>query len=51
MGDNYSQILKIARWPAKTPTGERLRDWLVSWGWERPGKVAAEPQENTKTII
>ena len=51
MGDNFTQILKIVRWPVKTPTGEALRDWLVSWGYERPGKAPAEPQENTKTII
>lgn len=51
MGDNFTQILKIVRWPVKTPTGEALRDWLVSWGYERPGNAPAEPQEKTKTII
>lgn len=51
LGDDFKAILKIAKWPPKTPTGEALRDWLVSWGYERPGKAPQEPQEKTKTII
>lgn len=33
--ETFSAILKFAKWPAKTPTGERLRDWLVEWGHVR----------------
>lgn len=51
MGDDFKAILKIARWPPKTPTGEALRDWLGAWGYERPGKAPQEPQEKTKTVI
>lgn len=33
--ETFSAILKFAKWPPKTPTGERLRDWLVEWGHVR----------------
>ena len=44
MGDNFTQILKIVRWPVKTPTGEALQDWLVS-GLNGPEK---HPQNHRK---
>jgi hypothetical protein len=50
MGDNFTQILKIVRWPVKTPTGEALRDWLGAWGYERPGRVPTKTQEKSTTV-
>ncbi|MBB78326.1 MAG: hypothetical protein CL844_04930 [Crocinitomicaceae bacterium] len=34
----FSKILRLCRWPASTPTGQALREWLAAWGYERPGK-------------
>ena len=28
-------VIRLARWPASTPTGEALRNWLVHWGHSR----------------
>lgn len=50
LGNNFSMVLKIAKWPPKTPTGEALRDWLVEWGHVRKGQAKPEPQEQTKMI-
>ena len=33
-----SDVIRLARWPASTPTGEALRNWLVHWGHSRPVK-------------
>lgn len=38
--ETFSAILKFAKWPPKTPTGEALRDWLVQWGHVRMKKGA-----------
>lgn len=39
----FSRILKLCRWPASTPTGQALREWLEAWGYERPGKTPKAP--------
>lgn len=39
-------VIRFARWPASTPTGAALRQWL---SFET--KPAPEPNDNTKTII
>ena len=36
----FRAILKLAKWPASTPTGEKLRAWLAEWGYVRPQKKA-----------
>lgn len=38
---------RFARWPASTPTGKAMREWLGI----TPKPPAAEPNDNTKTII
>ena len=40
-------LLRWLKWPAGTPTGDALRQWL-----EEPGPPEEpEPNDNTKTII
>lgn len=39
--------VRFARWPASTPTGKALREWLGI----TPRSPPAEPNENTRTII
>jgi hypothetical protein len=39
--------LRFAKWPASTPTGKELREWLGI----TPKPVAAEPNDDTRTII
>lgn len=48
----FSAILKLCRWPASTPTGQLLREWLEAWGYVRKTakKTTPEPQEQTKMI-
>lgn len=48
----FSAILKLSRWPASTPTGQKLREWLESWGYVRKTakKAQPEPQQQTKMI-
>lgn len=41
------EVVRFARWPASTPTGKRLREWLGI----TPKAPAAEPNDNTRTII
>ena len=33
-------VARQSRWPAATPVGEALRNWLAQHGLERPGKKA-----------
>ena len=40
-------VIRFARWPASTPTGKQLREWLGI----TPNPAAPEPNDNTKTII
>lgn len=50
--DGPGAVLKAARMPAGTPSGDALRQWLRWWGWApRSEQRQAEPQEQTKTII
>ena len=47
--ETFNAILKFAKWPPKTPTGERLRDWLVEWGHVRRNR-AALPQISAEIV-
>ena len=47
----FRDILKAAKWPASTPTGQKLREWLAEWGYVRQKKtVTAEPKVTEKGI-
>jgi hypothetical protein len=45
-----SPLLKFAQWPASTPTGRRLRDWLDELQKGPPEAPEADPQANTKMV-
>lgn len=45
--NNAKEVIHFARWPASTPTGAALRDWLKAL----PEPAVPEPNDNTKTII
>lgn len=40
-GNTRRDVLRFARWPASTPTGQELRDWLASL--DLPEDAAATP--------
>ena len=43
--------MKAAKWPASTPTGQKLREWLAEWGYVRQKKtVTAEPKVTDQGI-
>lgn len=42
------QLLKFCKWPASTPTGKRLREWIAE---VVPEVAEVEPTADTKTII
>lgn len=46
-GVDAKAVLRFARWPASTPTGASLREWLKA----SPEPAVPEPNDNTKTII
>lgn len=49
--DGPQDIIRIAKLPPGTPSGDALRQWLSWWGWVPPAKKPApEPQEQTKMI-
>lgn len=44
-------VLKAARLPVGTPSGDALRQWLRWWGWvPRSEQQQAEPQEATRMV-
>lgn len=45
--NTIKEVLKFARWPASTPTGAALREWLNA----EPEQQRPEPNDQTKTII
>ena len=45
--NDSKEVIRFARWPASTPTGAALRQWLKAL----PEAVEPEPNDNTKTII
>ena len=47
--ESFSQLLKLCKWPPGTPTGDRLRDWLVEWGHVRK-KKGAKKKEISKEL-
>jgi len=42
------QLLKFCKWPASTPTGKQLREWIAE---VVPEAAEVEPTADTKTII
>ena len=42
-----AELLRWLKWPAGTPTGDALRQWLK----EPEPEAAPEPNDNTKAII
>jgi len=48
-----SSVLKFARWPASTPTGQRLREWLdeVLGTTKQQEPIDADPTAHTRVII
>ena len=45
--EDAKAVLRFARWPASTPTGAALRQWLNA----EPAPAVEEPNDNTRTII
>lgn len=43
-------LLKFAQWPASTPTGRRLRDWLDELQAAPPEALEALPEADTKMV-
>jgi hypothetical protein len=47
-----ASLLRWAKWPTKTPTGDALRQWLAALeAAPTPEPAAAEPNDQTRTII
>jgi hypothetical protein len=47
-----ASLLRWAKWPIKTPTGDALRQWLAGLDAAlTPEPAAAEPNDQTQTII
>lgn len=47
----FREVLRLCKWPASTPTGQKLREWLAEWGYVRQKKtVTAEPKVTEKGI-
>jgi hypothetical protein len=43
------ELLRAAKVPAGTPTGDAFRAWLRRWGWVPKGEQA--PNADTRTVI
>ena len=43
-------LLKFVQWPASTPTGRRLRDWLDELQAAPPEAPEADPEADTKMV-
>ena len=44
-------MLKFAAWPPKTPTGDRLRDWLKSFDSDAPTKGPTMPEQLSEEVL
>jgi hypothetical protein len=44
-----ASLLRWARWPAKTPTGDALRQWIA--GLEEAPVEAAEAGDHTRMVV
>lgn len=44
-------MLKFAAWPPKTPTGDRLRDWLKSFESDAPTKGPTAPEQLSEEVL
>ena len=42
-------LLKFVAWPAKTPTGDRLREWLATF--ERPAPEPAPSDPDVRNMV
>lgn len=43
-------MLKFAAWPPKTPTGDRLREWLKGFETDKATKVVGQPQQLSEEV-
>jgi hypothetical protein len=43
-------LLKFVAWPAKTPTGDRLREWLASFE-QQPAEPAPTASELSQEVL
>ena len=49
--DSSAEVLRAAKLPAGTPSGDALRQWLTWWGWQPPTKrPPAEPNDATRMV-
>lgn len=49
--DSAAEVLRAAKLPQGTPSGEALRVWLRWWGWvPKSEQRQAEPQEQTRMV-
>ncbi len=44
-------MLKFAAWPSKTPTGDRLREWLKSFESDAPTKGPTMPEQLSEEVL
>lgn len=50
--DSAAEVLRAAKLPTGTPSGDALRQWLRWWGWApKSEQVAQEPQEQTRQVV
>lgn len=51
-GNTRRDVLRFARWPASTPTGQALRDWLNSLDLpEDTNTPAPQPDDTTTEVV
>ena len=43
-------MLKFIAWPPKTPTGDRLREWLDSFETDEPTRFVDRPEELSEEV-
>jgi len=43
-------MLKFVAWPPKTPTGDRLREWLDSFETDEPTRFVDRPEELSEEV-
>lgn len=46
-----AEVLRAAKLPSGTPSGDALRVWLRWWGWVPKSERTPEPQEQTRQIV
>lgn len=44
-------LLKFISWPPKTPTGDRIREWLNGFEQQAPTTTEAPPQQLSEEVL